>query len=391
MSVNNKDLWDLDTGGEFTNETEDNSVNPDEYWEESSTVPDNDYYEEQGEETFEETSQPIPEVVNTKDKKKKKWLVPLIIVVVIVLFLGIKLMQAKKNPSSVIDNETTEINTEIVSINYDGFKQLVVLGTSAEYGIDYSTKTYLTDTGTSITYADLMTIDTIINQSTYSSLTNDAKKMLLTDILDISKVLSSSDTFESSYDEQLINEIHNLSYIDSTMFDGILSANGRNTFVESIETESDYDVIYDFDYSFAKLYDENGSNSVIVDYVINVDAKGEATLIVHTESAGNVESIPVKIGNKTYDLNRDNSYDMLNNGFILGYGYSHKLEDLQLGAEYGIFAYTNSARTEYNQIGALIVIKKGMSAELNFGKEQPTEATITDADEETTDTTESEN
>ena len=386
-----EDYWGIsETDNAFSNETP-----PDDYWEEQVKTDKTDSTSRVGETDNEEyTPQEFTEEPNLTAKKPKKpigLMILLGIVIIIILFVASKFIKAKKNPTNTgnVTPTDTTADTDIVTTDYAGYKKLLVLGVSQKYGIDYADKTYPTEDGKSLTYTECMSEDTLISQSSLVSITTDAKKSLLKDILDISKTLTTNTEFDITYDTDMINELKNLSYIDKSMLDGVLASNGRNTVAEVIQSESDYDVVFDFDYSYEKLYDKNGSNSVIVEYDVKTDSKGTPILIVRTESAGNVESIPVKVGGVEYELQRDGEYDIINNGFVLGYGYSHVLDNINLGVEYQVQGYVTSARTDYTTIGALAEINKGTDYKLKYSvkssKDTKTQKTETASEHTETD------
>ena len=271
-----------------------------------------------------------------------------------IIILGAIKGKSGKQQNTTSTNQTptsTEQNTEAqYSDTYKFYLTTLLSGKSKEFGFDFTGTKYASKTGEVITYIDLTDETNTINQSKYMDLTEQGRKDFLTDMLKISELLCSSGKLNPDYDNQLIDSIGQKDYINSTMYSGVLEQNNRNQSVD-YDKESQYTVdIKKYD-SVEKIYDENGSKCVIVDLSAKVTNEGSLILIVTFEAEGNVKKVPVKITD-VVSLERSNQYDKIfDDGRIVGYGYSAKIDGLKANTKYQILAYTTSDRTEFTTIG----------------------------------------
>lgn len=321
------------------------------------------------------------------DKPKKKipiWLMVVGgIIILLVIFIMVKLGQAKKHQEE--NTEVVETATDAISYNYEGYKYLLASGTSSEYGFDYATKQYNVQSGTKA-YTNIVNSSDIISQNAWVDLTTESKKQILTDILAISDKICSNANFDSEYDTQMIQELNSKDYIDKSLLSIVLSENGRNLLNDELSLNNEYEVKFFTDESVEKIYDVNGSKVVFIDIRATVNNDESVNLIIITEEAGNVERIPIEVSGKSYEVERDNAYDEIVNGYITGYGYSVKLQGIGVGAEYELCAkkFSNSEELEKISVFAMIPTGSSYTFKETFKKEEkttPTDASSTDAKE----------
>lgn len=335
------------------------------------------------------TEQKVETKQKTKTQMKVKPMYFVGIVVIIILFIIISIVTKPKTlpvQEGGCIQEPLPVEDNFDKYSYENYKIIIGSSVSEEYGFDYSMETYYTETGEQLGFNDLLTNTGDLNQASYVSLTKDARRNILRDILDISTILKSSGKFDITFDTKLAIEISELSFIDNTMYAGVLYESGRSSLSEKLEEQDNpYKADVKMIPTEVTCYDKNGSKVTLVNGEGDVDSNGTMIIIIRITEAGNVEEIPAFIDNKPYMFIRDAKYDEINNGFITGYGYSLEIEGLNVGEQY--FLMLNCIK---NEDGTYIKDMAGtlgyLDGNTDYLSVQTDNATATDATSEETNT-----